>query len=762
MFKPNWIWIPEWRGKDKEEPRIIYFRKEIELQEIPSKLEIKISADSRYKLYINGNLAEIGPSKGDYKIWYCDTVDIAPFLVEGINGIAVVVLRYPMELLKGNSSIFRTQTPGLYIVGNYIDQNGEEVDLSTNERWKCMVETNVQILPEQEGVAPLYFFENATTIANVFGWMKAGYDDANWLCAKPIFWEMFVNQAASPGNLHDRTIPYMKRIPRKFSGITTIRQSCWKEEDWNRMLIGNESITVPANSTEVVEINAGELMTGFLKLALAGGKGTKIKIIQSESYVIDENQGDKNNVKYRKQDRTDYSNGHLVGWEDHYEVAGLGYNKNPEYYEPFWFRTFRFIGLEIITSTEPLMIQSFDYQETGYPLEVRTWVETSDESFKDIWDISERSLRRCMHETYEDCPFYEQQQYAMDTRAEILYTYMVAADDRLARKSFDDFRRSQRYDGMINCSYPSYSSNIIPGFSIYYILMLYDHMMYFGDKELIRSYLSSIDGVLEFFHRHLTRENLVDKIGGRCFQGESWSFIDWNAHWNEFSGIPPASLVGPITMESMLYIMGLEHAAEMMLFAGRASVAVEYRKRAQNVREAIRKYCIGSNHMVQDGPGVEEYSQHCQVFSILTDIVSIETGKENLQKTLDNKQDYAQCSVAMSYYLFRALEKTDLYDYTDKVWDIWRDMIKNHLTTCVEEPVEQRSDCHAWGALALYELPAVILGVRPTKPGFKEMEIKPIAGHLTWAKGEVITPRGMVKVQWRKVGGNIKLEYQVQ
>ena len=90
----------------------------------------------------------------------------------------------------------------------------------------------------------------------------------------------------------------------------------------------------------------------------------------------------------------------------------------------------------------------------------------------------------------------------------------------------------------------------------------------------------------------------------------------------------------------------------------------------------------------------------------------------------------------------------------------WRDMVKNHLTTCVEDPVGQRSDCHAWGALALYELPAVILGVRPTKPGFEEMEVKPVTGHLTWAEGEVITPKGMVNVSWKKTGDKIHLNYE--
>ena len=61
-----------------------------------------------------------------------------------------------------------------------------------------------------------------------------------------------------------------------------------------------------------------------------------------------------------------------------------------------------------------------------------------------------------------------------DTRSQILYTYAVSADDRLARKAIDDFRRSQREDGLLNASYPNRNENVIPGFSIYYILMIHD------------------------------------------------------------------------------------------------------------------------------------------------------------------------------------------------------------------------------------------------------------------------------------------------
>lgn len=55
-----------------------------------------------------------------------------------------------------------------------------------------------------------------------------------------------------------------------------------------------------------------------------------------------------------------------------------------------------------------------------------------------------------------------------------------------------------------------------------------------------------------------------------------------------------------------------------------------------------------------------------------------------------------------------------------------------------------------WGALALYELPTTILGVRPGKPGYEEIVVSPRMETVTWAKGTAITPKGEVWVSWNK------------
>jgi len=74
-----------------------------------------------------------------------------------------------------------------------------------------------------------------------------------------------------------------------------------------------------------------------------------------------------------------------------------------------------------------------------------------------------------------------------------------------------------------------------------------------------------------------------------------------------------------------------------------------------------------------------------------------------------------------------------------------------NLTTWVEDAITERSDCHAWGAVPLYEFPHELLGVQPLKPGFTSIRIAPQPGPLTWAEGSVMKPQGLIEVKWSRV-----------
>ncbi len=760
MDKTHWIWVPDWKELVNDTPTLVRFRKTLTLTERPEHFVLKISADTRYKLYVNQTFVEFGPARGDLRVWYVDEVDLAPWLVAGSNIICVEVLRYAVAYRAGNFGMFRTATPGLFVeAAGCTGEKAECAVFAADETWKCKVVDKYAIIRENPGFAPLMYLEDYTCEDWEKNWKNVDYDDSDWAYASA-YRVMEINTGACPGDLSPRPIPYLTKELRHFDGVVPKYEHpvC---DLWNGMLAGNGSVTIPANTTEVIEINAGEEMCGYISLRFKGGKGTKVTILAAESYYVDGGDGKDygaGNYK-RKADRLDWINGELDGYADIYHVTGYGDENGEEIYEPFWFRTFRFVRLTVETGDEPCEITGFDYLETNYPLGVKTTVQASDPSFEGIWDLSMRTLRRCMHETYEDCPFYEQLQYACDGRNEILYTYMISADDRLARQCMEALRLSQRADGMINCCYPNYGPNIIPGFSIYYIMMVYDHMMYFGDRKLVLHHMGAIDQILEYFDNHLDPRGMVGKTGGHISE-RYWSFIDWTEPWGDTVGTPPAYKVGPITMESLLYIMGLQHAAALCDYVGRHDTAKEYRSRAAAVQNAVNTYCRDENGIYLDGPGVYEYSQHCQVYSLLTDTVSVEKGRELVLASLADKEKYAQCTVAQAYYLFRALEKIGAYEYTDEIWDIWRDMLKKNLTTCVENPLDGRSDCHAWGSLLLYELPATILGVQPGAPGFEKIKIAPVTGKLNWANGDVITPKGNVHVEWTKgEDGHLTVKY---
>jgi alpha-L-rhamnosidase len=102
-----------------------------------------------------------------------------------------------------------------------------------------------------------------------------------------------------------------------------------------------------------------------------------------------------------------------------------------------------------------------------------------------------------VHETYENSPYDEQLQYLMDTRSQILFTYMVSADTRLARKAMHDFRCSLLPNGLLQSRYPSRQPQIIP------VLQIFISFSWWriitgrpGETEHIREYRSVIDGIL--------------------------------------------------------------------------------------------------------------------------------------------------------------------------------------------------------------------------------------------------------------------------
>ena len=122
---------------------------------------------------------------------------------------------------------------------------------------------------------------------------------------------------------------------------------------------------------------------------------------------------------------------------------------------------------------------------------------------------------------------------------------------------------------------------------------------------------------------------------------------------------------------------------------------------------------------------------------------------------------------ASAYHLRAAFEANDGKTAMDLVKTLWGPMADPqgaNYTGCFWETLDAAgapalgpitSLCHAWAAGPTGELSDHVLGLRPVAPGYTEWRIAPMTLGLTWAKGRVPVPGGVISVAWNATGSVI-------
>ncbi|MEK3850251.1 MULTISPECIES: family 78 glycoside hydrolase catalytic domain [Paenibacillus] len=739
----KWIWDtqqPEEQGNQNH--RLVFFRRNFFVKEgIAPKLIVDITADSRYRLYVNGISVSVGPCKGDAHTTYYETVDVSDYLHSGHNVLAVRVLRYPsIEPFKygesGPLSIWRTQSAGLLVEASLRDKSGNELEsLHSNHQWLTYRHQAYRNVPS-ELIMWLGGTEEVDGQGAPQGWEQHDFDDTQWRNAIPFADTRYPYGVLSTWNLTPRPIPFMYEKEQRFVKITKIHGI--KRSMAENLLCSSNTergVPIPARQQVHMDLDAGELTTGYLSIRLRGGKGSTVKLLAAECY-----EGQDSQMWQRNKGNREDHNGQLLGDYDTYRVSGSASKQIEEVYEPFWFRTFRYVRLEIETADVPIDSIQVSYRETGYPLDVTAEFESSDQELNTIWDLSVRTLRRCMHETYEDCPYYEQLQYAMDSRLMMLYTYHISADDRMARRTIDDYYRSRMPSGLLQSRYPSLQSQVIPSFALYWVDMLAEHYAYYGDLELIMKYRPAMIELMDWFHHRLTNDGIIGVTSNLY-----WTYFDWVESWPV--GAPPESQERPMFLLSFMYAAALEKCASLLQITGWPDAARTMLTRMEQVRSSLKQLAWSEERQLfRDLPDLEIYSQHTQVMAVLSEVVKGEEAKRLMERALS--ESIHRVTLPFSYLLFQALKKVGMQSEIFQLWDRWRVFASQGLTTLPETEVNPRSDCHAWSAVPLAEFPATILGIMPTSSGATSFRIEPQVGSLTWAKGSIATKHGMVNVEW--------------
>jgi hypothetical protein len=711
---------------------VYHFRKTFSINKIPNKFIVHVSADNRYRLFVNGKSVCFGPARGDIDRWKFESVDISGALRKGRNCLAAVVWNF--GLLRPAAQ-FTRMTAFLFQAD---DQRHSFVNTDTSWRvLKNNAYTPVDKL-KRSSIGPGEIVDGAQY---PWDWEKASWGDRSWKNS------IVVEHAGCKSNntdgwgwgLSPRNIPLMEETAIRFSSI---RRSSGITIN-NDFIQGAVSLKIPAHAKVSFLLDQGVETTAFIHMNLRAGQGSTIVLTYAEALK------DKDKIKHN---RNEVAGLHIEGHKDIF-ISGGGKDQS---FQTLWWRAYRYILVEIATKKQELEIKDIHGVYTGYPFKEKGSFKSDQAELQNIWDIGWRTARLCAHENYIDCPYYEQLQYTGDTRIQGLISLYVSGDYRLFRNAIEQIDDSRNSEGLTRSSYPrTRKDQIIPPFSLYWICMVHDYFMHCADHDFVKKYLNGIYNILHWYAEK------IDGKTGLLGAVPYWNFVDWTKAWpwdNSISGggTPPGATSGGSSITTLQLADTLDKAAEIFSFFKDAR-AEHYASVAAKIKKAVlRTYWDKNRKLLADTPAQKSYSQHANVHAVLAGIFSPAVARDVMRKVCTDKS-LIQCSFYFRFYLNQALKKAGLADHYIEMLAPWKEMISRGFSTFAETADLDwtRSDCHAWSASPTYDLLATVAGIEPLCAGFAKIKIEPHLGNLKFVTGIVPHPQGKIKVEFENSNGTI-------
>jgi len=738
QWKAFWITVP---GEPKTDYGVYLFRKIIDLIRKPETFIINVSADNRYKLYVNEKLVSLGPARGDLDHWNFATLDIAPFLHEGKNIIASRVWNEGEWRPEGQISL-RT---GFILQGT--DRTGEMI-IITDSSWKCIRDNTYHPLPFK---TETYYVagpgERLDMNDHSATWGKADFSDVSWRNAREIMPGIPKNLIGGYGTvsgwlLIPDILPSMELTNQRFAKLN-------RAEGVHIPGIfpaARSTVTISAHTDATIILDQGFLTNAYPEIIFSGGKGAGISLSYAEAFF----------TKYPYKGNRDETEGKIfIGRKD--SIVSNG--SKDQTYTPLTFRTYRFVQIKISTLADPLVLEDVFGTFTGYPFHFNAKLVTDNPEMSKILEIGWRTARLCAMETYMDCPYYEQLQYIGDARIQALISFYNSGDERLLRNAMNEMDNSRRPEGITLSRHPSFTAQYIPTFSLWYIGILNDYMMYGSDSNYIKNKLPGERQILQYFRKYQQPDGSLKGV-------PFWMFTDWVERKGWSSGVGPIGKEGNSSLLDLQLLWAYQLAADMESKYGLPSFVSLYNQYANQLKETIRnKYWNAEKNLFADRPEMDFYSQHANTLAILTGTIEDQQAIK-IAKQLISDTTLAPASIYFKFYLHRALIKAGLgNDYLNWL-DQWRQNMNMGMTTWAEisDINSARSDCHAWGASPNIEFFRTILGIDSDAPGFKTIKIEPHLGSLENISGEIPHPRGKIFAGYKFQKGkwDIRIDLPVQ
>jgi hypothetical protein len=778
-WQGHWVWVPEepfvpspgYAGMldpDAKEAHGL-FRKTFNLDHVPERVPARITADSRYGLYVNGQELGRGPIRSQFRRLHYDMYDLAPYLRSGENVIAVYVKYYGKEKAFWMPAI-PNRTLGKRGVMVFECDLGNNIWLISDDSWKAIRSDAWEHRSADgrelaaEGVPVEIFDARRFPLA----WKSADFDDTKWGKAQIVHAMLSGTYRSQPpthpyGPLYPRSIAQLTGEVRSPASITveTI-QALTADPDISPMDNVDHAFTasgsgavvdmsspmqfkIPDDGAAWIKIDMGRIVSGFVQFELQCTPGTTLDI----SYMEEPIRGGTHFGRMRSGTR----------------YIARGRNDKFGLFDTIGFR---YAYVLAHSSSEEIELTSFVVRENLHPWQEPASFECSDPLLEQIYKAGVRTVQLCSPDAFVDCPTREQRAWTGDGIVHQMVTLAGNRDWRLAKR-YVELGNSPRSDGILPMFTVSMlelmGSFTLPDWSMHWVHGVYNLYRYTGDRDAILSWLPTIARILRWYAPFQTSTGVLKDV-------PEWNLVDW-------SSVSTTDTSSLLTAE---WARGLREFSEMAEWLGEAASkawADDCYERAKVGFEIFWDEKRGSyiDHIV-DGIPKPEMSQIAGALAIVSRLAPetrwsriVDTitdakrlvvrswagggqSEEKFEKQMrgiyeidwDAENEIVMAMPFMSYVVHDAVALAGQADRLPDLYLRWSEFLKDGYDT-IGENWSVGTHAHGWSCTPTRDMLIYTLGVTPAEPVYAKVRVAPRLGRLSWMRGSVPTPFGSIAVE---------------
>ena len=602
VFKQNGA-CPIWIDKEKKVNRYICFQTEFNVVNVET-TTFYIAADTKYELYINGQLAGFGQYE-DYplkKVY--DEYDITSYVKCGTNLLSILVYSQGEDSYQHRS--------GLPMVIFAATTNNKCL-ITSNGKTKCR-EALEFTSGSFERITPQRSFNFGFDLRQDDGWREKNVSQA-WQYAvicddsdvsyvpRPnknlVLSEVYCGNVITQGcfrinegktvaeQMQYASMAYCKKntvLKSESNKFSILKENTYWIADLGEEKAGYISLDIEAEDGAVLDIACGEHLADMRVRSFVGGRNFAFRCLCREG---------------RQKIR-------------------------------FYIRRLAGRYLQFFAHSGIRVIHQAGLHEVEYPLEFVGAFQSNDRLFNQIYKTSTRTLHLCMHEHYEDCPQREQALYGMDSRNQMLTGYYAFGEMIMPRSSLELLGMGQRENGMLEICAPAKDELFIPSFALAWVLALKEYALFSGDLEFIRKMQKSVRALLDYFVGHTENGVLL-----RPHEPGSWNFYEWTVGMDNWDDDLSIKADAPL---NALFVIALNSYCDLCEWIGELEEKIWASGICNKIIGSFHKTFYNEEIGVYQnyiGEDIEpSFSQLTQSFALLANCVPDEYQKSIRQKLL--------------------------------------------------------------------------------------------------------------------------------